>query len=127
MAYRPHTAAETFALLDIGGQTARVATGNFLDDFYRANTPEEKYALVQKPLPEVKHPENLRWAGYLAAATAGFRCPYQTDFRDPLGPATLGRSARGRETAPYRGAGKYLGARARILRDVQAATTRPEG
>lgn len=68
MAYRVHTAAETFALLDTGGQSARMATGNFLDDFYRTKTAEEKYALIQDPLPEVQHQENLRWASYLAAA-----------------------------------------------------------
>ena len=64
--YRPRTAAEALRAIE-RGESPWLATGEFLDDFYRA-TPEEKRRLVEEPPPPVRNPENHRWAAYLAAA-----------------------------------------------------------
>lgn len=69
MPYQPDTVSEAFNFIDIGQKTPWIAIGDFLDDFYRAKTTEEKYALVKDPITtNIINPENLRWASFLAAA-----------------------------------------------------------
>lgn len=68
MAYRPESAAEAFRHIQRGTKSPRTAIGDFIDDWRRCATPQEKAALVRDPIPDARTPEEARWAAYLSGA-----------------------------------------------------------
>ncbi len=65
--YQPLSARQTFDRM-LKGEEPYVARGDFLDDWRRRATPEQRLLMAREPVAATDSPELVRWASYLAAA-----------------------------------------------------------
>lgn len=67
MIYLPPTLAEAWSDVLAGRESPRIVLGNFLDDWRRVPTPEDRTRLVRDPLPDAPDEDRHRWGAFLAA------------------------------------------------------------